>query len=288
MQNIRSRCFTKSEKLLFCRAQLTGVYICWHPNTDRKMCFFLGPSNAFYVRNAYLTCHLAFCHSAELFRGTPSPVFWSSLECAGGTWGTNMPLLLWRSTARWKSEFMEILAPKLISAWIYKLGITTSGSAGERNKLLLPEMKSTWSVCWWQHQNQLQVPACGCSWWLWGWRGLTHSWLQLSHSLAQHTSLQASISEGSYTPSVWAALLALLQVSFQPKDTAPLSLQCLPHLKKWNSVPWDCVMLHSVWSPALPLTSRSLNLSGSQCSAGSSTGPSHHCLNDLVGAINVN
>lgn len=154
MQNIRSRCFTESEKLLFCRAQLTGVSMWWHPNIDRKMCFFLGPSKAFYTGNAYLTCHLAFSHSAELFRGTPPPVFWSFLECAGTTWGTKMPLLL--------SEYMEILTPKLISVWIYKLGITTSSWTWERNKLLLPEMKSTWPIGWWQHQNQLQVTACGC------------------------------------------------------------------------------------------------------------------------------
>lgn len=38
---------------------------------------------------------------------------------------------------------MEILTPKLISVWIYELGITTSGWTQERNKLLLPEMKST-------------------------------------------------------------------------------------------------------------------------------------------------
>lgn len=167
MQNIRSSCFTESEKLLFCRAQLTGVYVCWHANVDRKMCFFLGPSKAFYTGHACLTCYLAFSHSAELFRGTcrnrtPSPVFWSFLECAGRTWDTKMPLLLWRSTARWKSVFMEILTPKLISVWIYKLGTTTSGWTRERNKLLLPEVKCTWPVCWWQHQNQLQVTACGC------------------------------------------------------------------------------------------------------------------------------
>lgn len=90
---------------------------------------------------------------------------------------------------------METLTPKLISVWIYKLGITTSGWTRERNKLLLPEMKSTWPVCWWQHQNQLQVTACGC-------RAVSHSCLPSPEPqpVPAH-SLQAGISQGSYTTS---------------------------------------------------------------------------------------